>query len=60
MPLDDTNWSPPTEAIDETTALLVRARGFIERGWCRHALARDSVVSRRPGRHPSPGITEPG
>jgi hypothetical protein len=33
MPLDDTNTSL-TEA-DETTALLIRARGFIERGWCR-------------------------
>jgi transposase, IS5 family len=26
---------------DKTTALLIRARGFIERGWCRYALARD-------------------
>ena len=43
MPLDHTNWSPapPTE-VDETTALLVRARGFIERGWCRGDLARDA------------------
>lgn len=42
---------PPTE-IDETTALpseasdatwlLIRARGFVERGWCRDALARDA------------------
>jgi hypothetical protein len=34
MPLDDTNWSTQTE-VDSTTALLIRARGFIERGWCR-------------------------
>jgi hypothetical protein len=40
MPLDDTNWSTQTE-VDAATALLVRARGFIERGWCRGALARD-------------------
>jgi hypothetical protein len=39
MPLDDTNW--PTIEVDETTALLIRARGFIERGWCRHADAKD-------------------
>src|SRR3984957_20543681 len=40
MPLDATNWSttPETE-IDETTALLFRARGFLERGWCHDALA---------------------
>lgn len=34
MPLDDMNWLTQTE-VDETTALLIRARGFIERGWCR-------------------------
>jgi hypothetical protein len=28
---------------DETTSLLIRARGFIERGWCRRAEARDST-----------------
>jgi hypothetical protein len=27
--------------IDETTDLLIRARGFIERGWCRGTFARD-------------------
>jgi hypothetical protein len=27
------------EQIDETTALLVRARSFVERGWCRYSLA---------------------
>lgn len=31
--------SPPQ---DETTALLIRARGFIERGWCRLAYAKDA------------------
>lgn len=41
MPLDNTKWSPDTEA-DETTALLVRARAFIERGWCRYMLAMDA------------------
>lgn len=43
MPLDVTNWSPDTEVIDETTELLIRAREFIERGWCRGALARDTT-----------------
>jgi hypothetical protein len=28
---------------DETTAFLIRARGFVERGWCRHDLARDAA-----------------
>jgi hypothetical protein len=41
MPLDDTNWSPDTQ-IDEATALLIRARGFLERGWCRWAQAKDA------------------
>jgi hypothetical protein len=31
----------PTEA-DEVTALLIRVRGFVERGWCRHAPALDA------------------
>jgi hypothetical protein len=31
----------PTET-DETTALLIRARGFLERGWCRGWLAVDA------------------
>jgi hypothetical protein len=37
-----TNWSPETEA-DETTALLIRARGFLERGWCRFDFAYDAA-----------------
>lgn len=28
--------------IDETTALLVRARGYVERGWCRGTLAKNA------------------
>jgi hypothetical protein len=41
MPLDDTNWPTiETEVPDETTALLIRARGLIARGWCRGTLAR--------------------
>jgi len=28
--------------VDETTALLIRARGFIERGWCRCQQAVDA------------------
>jgi hypothetical protein len=28
---------------DETTELLIRARGLIERGWCREEFARDAV-----------------
>ena len=28
---------------DETTALLIRARGFIVRGWCRNADAKDET-----------------
>jgi hypothetical protein len=31
-----------TTEIDEATALLIRARGFLERGWCRGAQARDA------------------
>jgi hypothetical protein len=27
---------------DEATDLLIRARGFIERGWCRYTFARDA------------------
>jgi hypothetical protein len=47
MPLDQTTW-PPTETteIDPTTDLLIRARGFIERGWCRDALALDAEGKR--------------
>jgi hypothetical protein len=33
MPPDTTNW--PVVEVDETTALLIRARGYIERGRCR-------------------------
>jgi len=44
MPLDQANWpSTETVEIDETTALLIRARGFLERGWCRNAVARDAA-----------------
>src|ERR1700684_659982 len=28
--------------LDETTALLIRARGLLERGWCRGAQALDA------------------
>jgi hypothetical protein len=40
MPLDSANW--PAVEVDETTALLIRARGYLERGWCRDAVARDA------------------
>jgi hypothetical protein len=40
MPLDDANW--PTIEVDETTEILIRARGFLERGWCQNTLARDA------------------
>jgi hypothetical protein len=34
---------PPIEAeVDETTLLLIRARGLVERGWCRGISALDS------------------
>lgn len=39
MPLDDTNW-PATIEVDEATALLVRARALVARGWCRGTEAR--------------------
>jgi hypothetical protein len=42
MPLDNTSWSPDAQ-VDETTALLVRARGFLERGWCRNTFALDTA-----------------
>jgi hypothetical protein len=42
MPLDDSNF-PQTVEVNETTALLIRARGFIERGWCRGSLALDAT-----------------
>jgi hypothetical protein len=42
MPLDDTNWSPAEAEADETTALLIRARGFLERGGHRDTYARDA------------------
>ena len=41
MPLDSTNL--PTTEVDETTALLVRARGLLERGWCRGVTAIDAT-----------------
>ena len=40
MPLDDANW--PTIEVDETAEILIRARGFLERGWCQNTLARDA------------------
>ena len=33
---------PQTTPLDETTTLLIRARNFIQRGWCRAAIARDA------------------
>ena len=42
MPLDDTNWSAST--VDPTTALLIRARSFLERGWCQRTLALDATA----------------
>jgi hypothetical protein len=41
MPLDDTNWPDETVEIDATTEVLIRARSFIERGWCRRTAARN-------------------
>ena len=38
----DTAFDSPTQDTDETTALLIRARGFLERGWCRGNFARDA------------------
>lgn len=37
---------------DETTALLIRARGFIERGWSRGTYARDANGSIVPPHSP--------
>jgi hypothetical protein len=43
-PLDDTNWpKPDIPDIDETTALLIQARGLLKRGWCRNASARNGL-----------------
>ena len=40
---------PPTTEIDETTTLLIRARGFLERGWCRWMQAHDNIgISTEP------------
>src|SRR5215469_6888651 len=41
MPLDQTNW-PRITPLDETTTLLIRAPNFIQRRWCRDAIARDA------------------
>jgi hypothetical protein len=42
MPLDDTNWPTiETEVVDEATALLIRARALVARGWCRWTEARN-------------------
>ncbi len=35
MPFDNAN-------LDDTTRLLIEARGFIERGWCKETMARDA------------------
>ena len=32
----------PIKSVDETTALLIRARSFVARGWCRYRQAEDS------------------
>jgi hypothetical protein len=52
MPLDDTTWVAGNDAdeqafrgatcTDPTTDLLIRARGLIERGWCRGIGAKDA------------------
>jgi len=34
--------APPKHPADEATALLIRARGLLERGWCRGAQALDA------------------
>jgi hypothetical protein len=44
MPLDQTTWPSPiteSEITDEATALLIRARALVARGWCRGARARN-------------------
>jgi hypothetical protein len=46
--IDETTALPP-EASDAVTRLLIRARGFLERGWCRWAQARSAT-----GRHVRP------
>jgi hypothetical protein len=43
MPLDQTNWTQPTEVVDEATALLIRARALVARGWCRGVPARNFI-----------------
>ena len=53
MPLDTTNWPQTAEVVqDEATALLIRARALVERGWCRDAFARDAA------RNPVPPTSE--
>ena len=46
MPLDNTYSLVPNE-VDETTSLLIRARGFLERGWCRGWMAAHDVDGNR-------------
>jgi hypothetical protein len=41
MPLDAIGWLTSTTIDDEATALLIRARALIERGWCRRVFARN-------------------
>jgi hypothetical protein len=48
MPLDTTNWPQTTEVvqdevIEEATALLIRARALVARGWCRGVPARNFI-----------------
>lgn len=41
VPLDDVNWPESKTRPDEVTALLIRARALVARGWCRRAAARN-------------------
>ena len=41
MPLDSTDWAEIK--VDEPTAILIRARDFIERGWCRYFYVKDRL-----------------
>jgi hypothetical protein len=41
MPLDSTNWAEIE--VDEATAILIRAREFIGRGWCRYFHAKNRL-----------------
>jgi hypothetical protein len=41
MRLNQTNWREPETQIDEATALLIRARALVARGWCQETNARN-------------------